>query len=203
MKWNWFDHLFMFNSDGGEGEGESEGDDGEGAGESKGKKESKSGGEDKKSKLSHEEALEALRETRGEAARNRIEAKKFREELDGLRKGLAKALGIGGDDESDVKQLISEIKGLKSKLMTSERKEAFRVVAKNVGADPDLAWAFLMANGTLDDPEADVEKAIKKALKEKPALKATQAQATGDPNAGGGGEKPKDMNVFIRRGARG
>ena len=158
---------------------------------------------EKTSGLSHEQALEALKETRGEAAKNRIEAKKNREALDSLKLGLAKALGIGGDESSDVVKLTEQVNKLMSKLSVSDRKEAFRVVAKSVGADPDLSWAYLMADGSLDDPDVDVAKVLKAALKEKPALKATQAMATGDPQAGGPSEKPKDMNAFIRGSARG
>ncbi len=176
--------------------------------EGKGKKGDEEGkpkegeGDDKKSKLSHEESLEALKETRKEAAANRVEARKNREELASLKTDLAKALGVGGDEEgADVRALTKKVDQLMSKLGVSEKKDAFRLIAKSLGADSDLAWAYLMAEGTLDDPDADVEKALKKAMKEKPALKAAHAQSTGDPGAGTGGTKTKDMNAFIRGAA--
>ena len=155
----------------------------------------------KKSDLSHDDALEALASTREEAARNRVENKSLRTELDALKKGLTKALGGGDADEADIKELVQEIRSLKSKLMTSERKEAFRTVAKSLGADSDLTWAYLQAEGKLDDPDVDVQKAIKQALKTKPALKARAAATVGDPGAGGPSEKPKDMNAIIRAAA--
>lgn len=156
-----------------------------------------------KPQLELKDTREALAATRKEAAQNRTENKKLRDELDSLKKDLGKALGLKGEsgESDDVKTLTATVNKLMSKLGTAERKEAFRTVAKAVGADSDLAWAYLAANGKLDDPDVDVEKALKAALKEKPALKAQGAVKTGAEGSEGGGSKTKNMNTFIRRAA--
>lgn len=158
---------------------------------------------EEKQQLDFESTKSALKETRKEAAANRVEAKALREELATLKKGLAQALGIGGkgEESSDVKELTKQVQALTSKLSTTERREAFRTVAAKLGADPDLTWAYLAAEGSLDGPDVDVQALVKAALKSKPQLKVGQVVSTGDEGAGGGRGKTKDMNAFIRRAA--
>ncbi len=145
-------------------------------------------------------AQKIIKDTRGEAAENRTKATaaetKLTEQLD----GIAKALGLKGEDKADPAELAKQLEQQRSAAKQSAIELAvYRTAGKNQG-DPDAlldSRGFLAKLTDLDPTAKDfagkVETAIKDAVTENPKLKATQAagSSSADHGAGGSGEQGK------------
>lgn len=157
-------------------------------------------------------AQKLIKDTRGEAAEHRTKAtaaeKKLTEQLD----GIAKALGLKGEDKADPAELAKQLEQQREAAKTSAIELAVYRTApkKDIGGDPDalLDSRGFLAKLTDLDPTAKnftdkVETAIKEAIADNPKLKATQAAASSSADhaggSGGGSGKPTTLEDAIGR----
>jgi len=148
--------------------------------------------------------LEAVRK---EAAKYRTERKVLAEEIESLKRNLGKALGFEDDKgKSDVNAALEKIQQLRDEIENEKLQNIFNKAAISVGADIELAWAFLKGTGKLVTgmTQKDVENVLKETLEAYPKLKAEET-----PKKSGGTftqSKDKggaiDMNTAIRKMAR-
>lgn len=131
-----------------------------------------------------------LTEANREAAANRVKAKDLQAELDNF-KGTAE----------EKQKLQSRVDELNSSLTASQERAVnaeIKFLAKKLGAaDPDDV-VKLLDRSKLEIKDGDpvnAEKLVDELLKSKPHLKGT----VGSVDAGARGDKPADMNSFIRK----
>ena len=161
------------------------------------------------------EALQAeLKKVRGEAAQYRTKSRdtsQQNEQLQARLNAISQALGL--ETETDPSQ---ELERLSGDLRMARLENAFHREAAGAGADANLTWAYLYANGALDgiDTNGDA-KAMRTAMREQidAALQAnaklradTAATRSSVDNAApqnGNGQRPeRDMNTLLRTGLR-
>lgn len=145
--------------------------------------------------------LDALRQelerARKEAAKYRTERKQWQDQLQQLRDTVAKALGIKSEDQLDAERLSRELEQLRSRYRQERLRGAFFRLAGELGADAELAYAYLAAAGDLDDLDVDAEdfqellkQRIQSALAAKPKLRSDPpAPAKSGGDFGGGGSQ--------------
>jgi len=98
-----------------------------------------------------------LERARKEAAKYRTERKQWQDQLQQLRDTVAKALGIKDDKEIEADKLAGELQQLKARYRQERLRGAFWRLADKLGADGELAYAYLYAAGDLDDLDVDAE----------------------------------------------
>ena len=120
---------------------------------------------------------------------------------------IGKALGLSG--EADPEKLSGELETVKSENRRLKTEAKVSAAAAAAGADPEMTWAYLYAQGIIDslDPAAadfdsKVAEAVKAAVTAKPVLTGTgvprrDGGPRGLPVGGGKG----DMNEWIRHQA--
>lgn len=153
-----------------------------------------------------EETTAALKESRAENAKRRNENKDLNTKFDSMQLGFKKALGIDEEGDADPAAMSKTVTDLTNRLNRADVKNSFNAVATKQKVDPELMFAVLKTNGTLDglDPssdsfEKDLTKAVKDALKANPKLAAATTVDKSGADMGGGGEGGKvDMDVMIR-----
>jgi hypothetical protein len=126
---------------------------------------------------------------------------------------LAKALGLVKEDDKtppDPTKLQSQVESLQAKYADKAAEAAIYQGASKYGADPDSlkdSRSFMAALKDLDpaasDYNAQVAKAIKKAVEDNPKHRASQAPARTSGDFSGSTEKPKNQNsIEAQREAR-
>jgi len=197
-------------SDGGDAGGDQGGSGGDQGGDAGEKTGDQGKGEAGKVEDLPDWAQKLIKDTRGEAAEHRTKAtaaeKKLTEQLD----GIAKALGLKGEDKPDPAELAKQLDEQRTQARQSAIELAvYRNASKHQG-DPDAlldSRGFLAKLADLDPAAKDfaskVETAIKDAVKDNPKLKATQAvgSSSADHGAGGSGEQktrtPKPLDQAV------
>lgn len=149
-----------------------------------------------------------IKNTRGEAAEHRTKAtaaeKKLTEQLD----GIAKALGLKGEEKTDPAKLQQQLDQTQQQAKTAAVELAVYKTASKHQGDPDAlldSRGFLAKLTDLDPADAKfqdkVDAAIKAAVDENPKLKATQAAASSSADhaggSGGGSGKPTSLEDAI------
>jgi len=221
-----FGLLFMtvFANDGGEGDGEGEGGGGEGG---EGNSSGDGGGQpsqleqDAQAAIQQlkdagaeipqalEKAVKELSDARKEAASYRTGRNELRTEFDALKTGLAKALGLNGDEPPDPERLQTTLAERDADLRTKTVELAAHRAAGRHDADADAlldSRSFLdeaaKLDPTADDFSSQLDAAILASLEANPKLKATPGGGRG-PGQGPrntGPQKP-DMDALLRAAA--
>lgn len=144
-------------------------------------------------------AQKLLKDTRGEAAENRTKATAAEKQLTAQLDGIAKALGLKGEDKTDPAELAKQLDQQRAAARTSAIELAvYRTAGKHQG-DPDAlldSRGFLAKLTDLDptakDFAAKVDTAIKEAVASNTKLKVQAAgSSSADHGAGGSGEGTK------------
>lgn len=161
-------------------------------------------------KLDLDAALKELEKVRKEAAKHRTEknekdakVKELEGQFEEMKKGLAKLVGLE-KDEPNPEELTGKINELTEKYRQERLQNRFNKIAGKNEADADLTWAYLFANGKLndldveaDDFETKLVERVQEALEANPKLKATPQKpgvGTGtNPGANTGNEPDPDM----------
>lgn len=137
-------------------------------------------------KLDLDAALKELERARKEAAKYRTEknekdgkVKDLEKQFEAMKKGLAKLVGLE-KDEPNPEELTGKINELTAKYRQERLQNRFNKIAGKNEADADLTWAYLFANGKLndldveaDDFETKLVERVQEALEANPKLKAT------------------------------
>jgi hypothetical protein len=162
-----------------------------------------------------ETVVNEFRRARDDAAKDRTKQKEQAadEARKALVKDLAKALGIGEEEEADPEKLkgtISEkdrtIAEKDQALAALQLERAVHKAARAQGADEDLTYAYLTTQSdfkALDVSAQDlgdkVSEMVKKALGDKESLKVRQAPSSSGPDLSGSGspDKPKSLQDAV------
>lgn len=134
-----------------------------------------------------------IREARSEAAGNRTKASSAEQKYATTLEGIAKALGLKGDDKPDPEKLAKELADKDSRLNATLAENAILRNAGKAKGDPEMlrdSTKFMTAVGKLDptsdDYDAKVREAIAEAVKANPKLGIGQTVGAGGRDLSGG-----------------